>query len=81
MRGDNIFFFIKEALLSRLPRRLVDVRCECLNFGPTGLEQLLIGLNKHQRNATTSATVRYEHRSSFFEPGTRPKMLYSSHRP
>lgn len=45
MRRDNVFFFIKEAPLSCLLRCFVDVRYKCLNFRPTGLEQLLIGLN------------------------------------
>ena len=45
MRGDNIFFFIEEAFLSCLPRCLVDVCRKCLDFRPTGLEQLFIGLN------------------------------------
>ena len=45
MRRDNVFFFIKEALLSCLLRCLVDVGYKCLNFRSTSLKQLFIGLN------------------------------------
>ena len=45
MRGDDVFFFIEEALLSCLLRCLVDARYERLNFRPTCLEQLFIGLS------------------------------------
>ena len=45
MRRDNVFFFIEQAPLSCLLRGLVDTRYKRLNFRPTGLEQLFIGLN------------------------------------
>lgn len=38
MRRDNVFFFVEEAPLGSLLRRLVDVCYKLLNFGPTGLE-------------------------------------------
>ena len=38
MRRDNVFFFVEEALLSSLLRRLVDVCNKFLNFRTTGLE-------------------------------------------
>ena len=45
MGRDDVFFFIEQSPLSCLLRCLVDTRYKRLNFRPTGLEQLFLGLD------------------------------------